>query len=500
MAKNRNSTIKQRPTPTLARGTTRPPVVAILGHVDHGKTTLLDYIRKSHVAEREFGAITQHIGAYQIEHNGRKITFIDTPGHEAFSAMRARGGQVSDLAVLVIAVDDGVMPQTKESIAHIKAANIPFIVAANKIDIPGTNIEKVKKQLSENDVLVEDYGGDVVVVPVSAKTGEGTVDLLEMTLLLADMQELKANQDKPFSGVVIEAKLDKFKGPLATILVKEGILHVGDALYTDSAIGKVKILTDADGKGLKEAYPSTPVEVLGFTSVPKIGELTKITSESKIRTVEKAEKVAFEQKIGITDEGEIRLIIKTDVVGSLEAITNSLESLKAEDKKVKIYHSSTGDISESDVLLAAATRSLIIGFNVLISKSVERLAAEEKVLIRVYNLIYELLDELREGLTALEQKKEEVVYGEAVVVKTFQIRDGKAAGCKIEAGKVNKEDTIIIKRNEKEIGRSKITSMKHRESDINEATEGEEFGVVLEKNVSFTKGDIMVAIGRSVTK
>ena len=480
---------------------TRPPVVAVLGHVDHGKTTLLDHIRKAHVAEREFGGITQHIGAYQIEHKGRKITFIDTPGHEAFSAMRARGGQASDLAVLVVAADDGVMPQTKESIAHIKAANIPFLVVINKMDLSNVNIEKTKNQLSEAGVLVEGYGGDIVTVPVSAKTGQGVDDFLEMILLLADLQELKRGEDSSFSGVVIEAKLDKFKGPLATVLVKEGKLHVGDSVYTASAKGKVKYMADANGEKLKEATPSTPIEVLGFSKVPKVGEQAKTSPEEHKEIVERSQKLNIKQQIGKLDKTEIHLILKADAQGSLEAISQSLESLKTKDQQVNIYYSGTGDIVENDVLLASATQSLIVGFNVSISKAAEKLAEEEKVLIRKYNLIYDLLGELKEGLEGLiEKKEEETVLGEAEAVKIFKRNGGLIVGCAVKKGRINKNDTVIVKREEKEIGRSKIATMKHRESDINEASEGEDFGLVLEKKTSFTKGDIILAIGRSVTK
>jgi translation initiation factor IF-2 len=497
MARDKNTTVKDK-----VKIATRPPIVAVLGHVDHGKTTLLDHIRKTHVAEREFGSITQHIGAYQVEHQGRRVTFIDTPGHEAFSTMRARGGQVADLAVLVVAADDGVMPQTKESIAHIKAANIPFLVAINKTDLPNLNIEKTKKQLSEAGVLVEGYGGDVVTVPISAKTGQGVKDLLEMTLLMTDLQELERTDKKPFSGVIIEAKLDKFKGPLATVLVKEGILRVGDLTYSPTTKGKVKYLMDANGKGLKEAHPSTPVEILGFSSVPKVGEQIKNTSEEHIETAEKPKELSMKQKIGIkTEEDEIKLIVKADVQGTLEAITQSLENLKSKETKVKIYYSATGDIIENDVLLAAATKSLILGFNVSISKTTERLATEEGVLIRRYNLIYELLDELKEGLGALSEKQvEDEILGEAKIIKKFE-RDGASiAGCTVTKGRINKSDRIIIRREEKEIGRGKVISMKHRESNINEASEGDEFGLILEKGARFTKGDIILAIGRSETK
>jgi translation initiation factor IF-2 len=479
----------------------KPPVVAFLGHVDHGKTSLLDYIRKSKVAEKEAGGITQHIGAYQIDYKDKKITFIDTPGHEAFSAMRARGGQVSDIAVLVVAADDGVMPQTKESIAHIKAAGIPFLVAINKTDLPGVNVEKVKNQLSSEDVHVEGYGGDIVVVPVSAKTGQGIDDLLEMIDLLADMTELKEKKEVPFKGVVIESRLDKFRGPLASIIIKEGVLKTTVPIHSTSASGKVKSLIDYLGKNIKEAPPSTPVEVLGFTSPPKVGEVVEGSPTEQKEAKEQTKKISPRERLIKPKENEIRLIIKADVDGSLEAIINSLESLKSKDQEVKIYYSETGNISESDVFLAASTKALIIGFNVAISSQAERLAKEEKVLIRNFKLIYELLDELKEGLESLKEEKiEEEVFGEAEIIATFKTAVGSVAGCKVKEGKINKENLIILKRDKKEIGRSKVASMKHRESDINEALEGEEFGLSFEKGLNFTKGDIMLAIGLSVPK
>lgn len=476
----------------------RPPVVAILGHVDHGKTTLLDNIRKSHIAQKEAGGITQHIGAYQITHKNRKITFIDTPGHEAFSAMRARSGSVSDLVVLIVAADDGLMPQTRESIAHIKAAEVPFIVAVNKIDLPGINTEKIKKQLSEENVLVEGYGGDVVIVPISAKNGQGINDLLEMINLVSDMQGLENQDNKEFEGVVIEAKLDKFKGAVATILVKKGILRIGDLLHTPTITGKVKSLIDAEGKRQKEASTATPVEVLGFSKVPKIGEKvdSKVDNETKITE----EKVVTDtsKKFERPAENEVRLIIKSDVAGSLEAIENALQNLEKEDQKLKIFYSDTGNISDSDVLLASATKSLIIGFNVSIANSAEKLASEEGVLIRNYSVIYELLDELKEGLEALnKQEEKEKFLGEAKVLQIFKRADSRVAGSKVISGRINKSDIVAIKRENKEIGRSNIASMKHRDTAINEASKDDELGIVLEKNVPFAKGDIIVAISQS---
>jgi translation initiation factor IF-2 len=473
---------------------TRPPVVAILGHVDHGKTSLLDFIRKSRLASKEEGGITQHIGAYQIENKGQKITFIDTPGHEAFSAMRARGGKAADIAVLVVAADDGVMPQTKESIAHIKAAGIPFIVAGNKIDLPGANIERVKKDLAQNEVLVEGYGGDIVCVPVSAKTGQGVDDLLEMIQLVSDLAELKSTEHLPFKGIIIEAKLDKFRGTVATVLVKDGKLRVGEVLYTPSAYGKVKAMFDPLGKSVGEAQPSTPVEVLGFTLVPKAGE--EVSRDKEVYAPREGKKVISLQDRLTKPTDEIRLIVKADFTGTLEAVTNAIDQLKGENKKIKIFFAETGEITDSNVLLAAATQSLIIGFNVEATPSAKKLAAEERVLIRSYKLIYELLDELREGLEAISlSKAQEGVVGEAAILATFKTASGKVAGCNVTKGRINIGDTVKIVREGKEIARAKIASMKHKETEIRQAGEGEEFGVLLAKDLPFTKGDIIVAIG-----
>jgi translation initiation factor IF-2 len=478
---------------------TKIPVVAILGHVDHGKTSLLDFIRQSRLASSEEGGITQHTGAYQIDHKGRKITFIDTPGHEAFSAMRARGGKASDIVLLLIAADDGVMPQTKESIAHIKAAETPFIVVVNKIDLPGTNIEKIKKQLAESDVLVEGYGGDVPVVAVSAKTGQGVDDLLEMINLVADVHELKEENSKEFRAVVIESKLDKFKGPVASLIIKSGILKVGDSISTATTGGKIKSLTDSGGEQIKEASVSTPVEVLGFVSVPKVGEEAVVSSGEVRREAEKEEtkKLSVTERLSTPEKGA-SLIIKTDVAGTLEAITSSIEKLKGENREIKIYYAQTGDITEGDVLLAAATKSIIIGFNVDVSSAAKKLADEEGVLISQHKLIYELLTEVQEGLDALtERKKEEKILGEAEVLAVFKMGEQKIAGLLVKSGRINKSDQLVIKREGKTIGRAAIVSMKHKESDISEAIENEEFGAVLDKDIPFTKGDIMVAISHS---
>lgn len=453
----------------------RAPVVTIMGHVDHGKTTLLDYIRRSKVAEREHGGITQHIGAYQIQKDGKPITFIDTPGHAAFSAMRARGANITDIAILVVAADDGVMPQTKESINHIKAANVPMIVAINKMDVPGANVDRVKKGLSEANVLVEDYGGDVVVVPVSAKTGQGVEDLLEMINLVAEISELKDESNQKFEGVVIESSLDKFRGPVATILVKKGKLLVGEKIVTNSVKGKVRSMLDSEGKQVKEAGVSMPVEVLGFEKTPGVGEIVTLASDSEgvSETVEEGiskrnplENLVKEEKT------QINLIIKADVAGSLEAIAAAVESLNDHERKVNVVLKETGEVSDSDVLLSASTKSLIISFNVKVAKSAEKLAEEENVMIREYRIIYELLDELKEGLEVLVEAKREKILGKGTIIAIFDTSHGKIAGTKVNEGRLAKNDRVRIERNGEEIGVAKVKTIRHLQKEINSAKEG----------------------------
>ncbi len=473
------------------RGEPAPPVVTILGHVDHGKTTLLDFIRKSHVAEKEEGGITQHTRAFKVEEGGKSITFIDTPGHEAFSAMRSRGAKITDVALLVVAADDAVMPQTKESIEHIKAANVPVVVAINKMDLPGANIEKVKKQLADEGILVEGYGGDVVAVPVSAKTGQGVPELLEMIHLVSEISEVKRH-GKDFEVVVIESYLDKFRGPVALIIVKAGLLAVGDTIFGEGASGKIKSITSTNGKNLKEAAISEPVEILGLDKVPSVGEaLSKKTKEVSAAATTNKSTFSWDE----ADTSEVHLILKADTDGVLEAITKSIETLKQEGQEVKFILKETGNINENDVLLAASSKSIIIGFNVEVAPSIKKLAEEEKVSIRTYKLIYELLDELNEGLTALaESRMKKEVLGKAKIVALFDSPAGKIAGCKVTSGRINKVDKIAISRGESVIAETQIRSMKHKLSDINEAKEEEEFGVTFEKNIKFEVGDIIQAV------
>jgi translation initiation factor IF-2 len=478
---------------------TRPPVVAILGHVDHGKTSLLDVIRQTNKAAKEYGGITQHIGAYQVDVKERKITFIDTPGHAAFSQMRARGATVTDIAVLVVAADDGVMPQTKESIAHIKAANVPYLVAINKVDLESANVERVKQQLAENEVFVEGYGGDVVSLAVSAKTKKGIDELLEMILLMADLAELKADPKALVEGAVIESSLDRFRGPVATVLVQNGTLRVGDLVVVGSTKGKLKSMIDADGRQVKEAAPSTPVEILGLEAVPEVGE--RLLSPAAViapKVVEVPKKAAERSVQELLEEPkltEIKVLLKADVVGSLEAVSTSIESLQTENQRVKFVHKSVGDITESDVLLAASTKALIIGFNVKTSAAALRLATEEKVIIRSYHIIYELLDELKEGLEALAKPKvTEEIVGRAEVIALFESKIGKVAGCKMKEGTIGKASLVRVIHQGEEVGRGRVKSMRHLQEEIAKASGTMEFGLVLDAKLDFTIGDIIEAI------
>lgn len=472
----------------------RAPVVTIMGHVDHGKTTLLDYIRNSKVAEKEHGGITQHVGAYQVQAGGKTITFIDTPGHEAFGAMRARGAQVTDIVILVVAADDGVMPQTRESINHIKAAGVPMIIAINKMDLPSANIDRVKKSLATADVLVEGYGGDTVAVPISAKTGKGVDELLEMVNLVAEMSELQDESKKAFEAVVIESSLDKFRGPLATILVKKGNLKVGDNLATQTSIGKVRALINSQGEQIKEASVSTPAVVLGFTKVPGVGEvITSANNEAKAENKSAERKNPLELLLE-KKQSEINIIIKADVVGSLEAIVASLEQLATEDQKVNILAKETGEINESDILLAASTRAIIIGFNVKISKPAEKLAENEKVMIRTFNIIYQLIDELKEGLEALVDSKKDQVLGKGKIIAVFDTSYGRIAGTKISEGRLTKGDRLNLYREEEKIGQARVKSIRHLHDEVTTARENEECGVLLDSKAEFAVGDIIEAI------
>ncbi len=488
----------------------RPPVVTVMGHVDHGKTTLLDAIRQTDVALKEYGGITQHIGAYQVVHNGKKITFIDTPGHEAFTAMRARGAKVTDIAVLVVAADDGVMPQTVEAIDHAKAAGVPIIVAINKIDKPDANPDKVKQQLTEHGLVPEEWGGDTIFVPVSAKMKQNIDELLEMILLVAEIQEIKAVPHGRARGVVIEAKLDRGRGPVATVLVEKGTLKVGDAVVAGLAHGKVRALVNDKGERIEEATPGTPVEVIGFSSVPEPGselfvvkdekEARKICEERalKVRVAEASRKrhISLEEFFKKAEEGEVqelKLIIKADVQGSLEAVRDALLKLKVEKVNVNIIRAAVGGITEADVMLAAASDAIIIGFNVRPDQQAKKLAAQEGVDIRTYKVIYQLVEDMEAALKGmLAPEFEEVEIGRLEVRATFKIsKVGVIAGCYVAEGKITRNSQVRLVRDGKIIYDGKVASLRRFKDDVSEVKAGYECGVRLEDFQDIKVGDVI---------
>ena len=504
------STQLKRPT-AVATGklSPRPPVVTIMGHVDHGKTSLLDAIRESNIIATEAGAITQHIGAYQVEVDSRKITFLDTPGHEAFTAMRARGAQATDIAILVVAADDGVMPQTVEAINHARAAEVPMVVAINKIDKPDANPDRVKQQLADLGLLIEEWGGDTVCVPISAKKRQGIEELLENLLLVADILELKAELDCPAEGVVIEAKLDKTKGPLATLLVQKGILKPGDILVIGDTWGRIKAMFNELGKHLKKAEPATPVEVLGLNAVPQAGETFKVVgSEREARMYlqkyrERQQKpMAHARTLSLSDLStqissgkvkELNVILKTDVQGSIEPIKDSLERLSDERVKVRVIHSGSGSITESDVLLALASNGIIIGFNTRPEPGAQRLAETEGIGIRYYNVIYELVRDVENALKGmLEPTYTEVIEGQAEVLATFDAgKKGKIAGIIVREGKVRRDSLVRILRKGEMLHESRVSSLRRFKEDVKEVAAGFECGVRIEDFSDFQIGDII---------
>ncbi len=488
---------------------TRAPIVTILGHVDHGKTTLLDFIRKSSVASKEHGGITQHIGAYQISvqltvnsgqkgklstDNSKLITFIDTPGHAAFEKMRSRGAKVADIAVLVVAIDDGIMPQTTEAINHIQGAKVPLIVAVNKIDLPGINLkvqlEKIKKQLSDREILVEEYGGDVPMVSLSAKTGEGVDKLLEMILLVSEMHELKGNPDLAPSGVVIEATLDKFKGPIATILVRNGTLKKGMQILVGGIKGKIRGMFDWNNKPLDEAGPSTPIEVLGLEAVPGVGAV--LGNEAELSEKEQVVKSLVDKlKAGATKT--LKVIIKADKQGSLEAIQASLEKFNKEEEVVDFIASATGDITEDNVQHALSVGAIIVGFNVKVSPTAAKMAENEHVLVRTYNIIYELLDEIEEVVkTLLEVGQLEEILGKASIIAEFPFGKGeRIAGCRMIEGTIAKGQKIRVVREGVLIGETKLKSLKKVKEEVNKAEKGNDCGMIFDPVVDFAVGDMV---------
>jgi len=490
----------------------RAPVVTIMGHVDHGKTSLLDVIRESNVAAREAGGITQHIGAYQVEVEGRKIVFIDTPGHEAFTRMRARGAKVTDIVVLVVAADDGVMPQTLEAIDHARAAKVPIVVAINKIDKPGAQPERIKQQLSDRGLLAEDWGGDTIMVPVSAKTQQGLGLLLENILLVADMQELKANPNRPAMGSVIEAQLDRGRGPVATVLVRNGTLRVGDFFICGSVFGKVRAMQNDRGLQIRKAEPSTPVEVLGLESMPEAGdEFQVVTDTAKAKQIvnfrdQQAREAALAKSSRLTLEqlhkqmlaGEVKelpLVLKTDVGGSAEVLTETLQKLSNDKVKVRVIHAGVGAINESDVLLASTSNAVIIGFNVRPERKAEAVAEQEKVEIRLHTIIYNLSDEIKKAMTGLlEPVFREVYKGKAEVRETFRIpKIGSVAGCMVQDGQILRGSEVRLLRDSVVVYTGKIGSLRRFKDDVSEVKSGMECGIALENYSDVKQNDVIEA-------
>jgi translation initiation factor IF-2 len=486
----------------------RPPVVTILGHVDHGKTTLLDAVRETNVAEGEVGGITQHIGAYQAEHNGHLITFLDTPGHAAFTAMRARGAQGADIVILVVAADDGVMPQTKEAIAHAKAAKVPIIVAMNKIDKTNADPDRVRQQLAEVGLVPDDWDGDTIVVPMSAKKREGLEDLLEAIVLVSDNMDIRANPNGEVIGTVIEAELDKAKGAMATLLVQNGTLNVGDVVLVGKASGKLKALFDFRGRRIRKAGPSTPVSVMGLNEVPQAGDLFRVVpSEREARAIvaEKTQsgsngsatqkaQITLEQLFNQVQAGEVkelRLIVKADVQGSLEPINSSLKDLCTDEIKVNVLHAETGNITENDVMLAAASKAVIIGFSVQADVAARRLAEKEGVSIRLYDIIYRMIEDIEKALTGmLEPVEKETVLGHAEVRKVFRIsKVGSIAGCYVTDGEIKRNSRGKVLRDGEIVAIGEISSIKHLQEDVREIRQGFECGIGIRSFNDFTEGD-----------
>jgi len=482
----------------------RSPVVTVMGHVDHGKTSLLDVIRKTNVTAHEVGAITQHIGAYQAFVDGRKITFIDTPGHEAFTAMRARGAQATDIVILVVAADDGVMPQTIEAINHAKAAKVPIVVAINKMDKPDANPERVKQQLADLGLVVEEWGGDIVCVPISAKREQGISDLLENLFLVADILELKADADRAAEGVIIEAKLDKTKGPLATLLVQRGTLRRGNIVVAGDTWGKIKVMFDDKGNQIHKAEPSTPVEVLGLNEVAKSGDLfTVVPNEHEARSIVEEQKYSrprptlslstLSSQISDGQIKELAIVLKTDAEGSIEPIRTSLERLGTDRAKARVIHAASGSITESDVLLASASKGIIIGFNTPTSPGATQLANLEAVSIRQYDVIYKLIEDIDSTLNGmLEPTYTEVLSGRAEVRAIFSSSKlGKIAGVYVTEGKVWRDAQIKILRQNKTVGECRVSSLRRYKEDVVEVSAGLECGLGIEGNVDFQIGDII---------
>jgi translation initiation factor IF-2 len=503
----------------IAQLETRPAVVTVMGHVDHGKTSLLDRIRQSRVAIGEAGGITQHIGAYQVdvEVDGeeRKITFLDTPGHEAFTAMRARGAQATDIAVLVVAADDGVMPQTAEAIDHARAAKVPIVVALNKMDREDINPDRVKQQLAEKDVVAEEYGGEVPVVPVSARTGEGIDNLLTTIALMADIAELKANPHRVATGLVVEAKLDKARGPVATVLVQRGTLAAGDVVVIGPVTGKLRALFNDKGKRIKSAGPSMPVEVLGLNAVPSAGDrLTVVPDEKTARQQAELYRRAAERNGGSAagdvslediftrmkqgEVGDLNLVVKADVQGSIEPLVTSLQRLQEEGLRVKVIGSGTGNVTESDVMLASASKAIIVAFNVRAEPGARSAAETQHVDVRYYSVIYNVVEDVRKALVGmLGPRFREIVHGHAEIRQIFPVRKGgAAAGCLVADGQILNSDSARVKRGDRVLWEGKISSLRRIKDEVREVGAGTECGILLDGYSDFREGDVIESFGQ----
>ncbi len=510
--------VEEKPTEAVAekpeaeaegkRGVPRPPVVAVLGHIDHGKTTLLDAIRKTNVAEREAGGITQSIGAYQVEYNGRLITFIDTPGHRAFTAMRARGAKVTDIAILVVAADDGVMAQTVEAINHIKAAKVPMIVAINKIDKPNANPDRVRQQLAELGFAPEEWGGDTIMVPISALKGEGIDELLEMILLVADLQDLRADPNGELEAWVIESNLDPKRGPLATVIVKNGTLRVQDVIVVGTAWGRVRALLDYQGKRIKEALPGTPAQVLGLNDVPQPGERVervknpreaeRIVSErlEALKKPPERRRPSIEELLAAQEKKKLKLVLKAASVGALEAAQLELGTIQFDEVDIEIIHAGVGPINESDILLAAAVEEgepLVVGFGVKVDPKAKKAIEQYGVPVRTYDVIYDLIKDIETaGKRLIGPKYLEEKVGEAEVLKTFKISGvGVVAGCRVTSGKVIRGGKVKVIRKGEEVFTGEIASLKHYTQDVQEMKEGQECGIRIKDFDKVKPGDIL---------
>ena len=490
----------------------RPPVVTIMGHVDHGKTTLLDAIRQSRLVDKESGGITQHIGAYRVTFNKRAITFIDTPGHEAFTQLRARGAKVTDIVVLVVAAEEGIMPQTREAINHAKAAGVPLLVAINKIDKPEANPDKVKRELQKDGILVEEWGGETICVEISAKEKKNISELLEFILLLTDVLEPKANPKVPAQGVVLEARLDSKKGPLATVIIQNGTLKTGDAFLSGATFGRVRALNDESGATLKSAGPSVPVEILGYAGVPQAGDLFQVLAgleearaiaESRIKGPVKADPakaahLTLDDLFKKVEGGEVKelpIVLKADVQGSVEVLSGLLPSLSSNKVKIKVVHAATGPVNESDVLLASTTDSIILSYNVKPGPKIQELAAKENVEIRKYKIIYQLTDDIKKAIAGmLEPVFKETFLGRALVRRIFRIpKVGTIAGCYVQEGKITRNADIRVLRGSEVVHRGKIGSLKHVKENVTEVKSGYECGLGLSNFKDVQEGDLIEA-------